>query len=93
MSIRKKKLKTLITVLSKCENNINISKNDQIQNIINDIKSSNKLKFIDICKKPYFKTIIDIVFSYYELNNRDADTELVYNYLLQLIDNSVSTEE
>ena len=92
MSTGKKKLKALLIVLSKCENNVTILGHDQVQNIINDIRSSNKFKFADICRKPYFKTILDIVFSYYEIN-RDEDTEQVYNNLLQLIETSISNDE
>ena len=91
MTSGKKKIKTLLKVLYYCENNINIKGYEQVENIINKIKNE-KIKFIDLQKTTYFKAILDIVFSYYELN-RDSDTENIYNYLLQLIETSVSTEE
>jgi len=85
MSKRKNKIKALLNVLSKCENT------DQVEIIRVSIKNE-KTKFIDLSRKPYFKDILDLVFGYYEIN-RDGETEEVYNYLLQLIDTSVSTEE
>jgi len=79
---KKKKIKTLLEILSN-------SKNEEVENIINHIKKE-KIKLSELHNKPYFNIILNIVFSYYDLN-RDKDTEELYNYLLQLIETSVSS--
>ena len=79
---KKKKIKTLLEILSN-------SKNEEVENIINHIKKE-KLKLSELHNKPYFNIILNTVFSYYDLN-RDKDTEELYNYLLQLIETSVSS--
>lgn len=86
MGENKNKIKLLFNILLKCKNNNN---SVEIENIINDIKSE-KLKFVQISKKSYFNTILNIIFSYYEIN-RDDQTEKIYNYLLELIETSVSS--
>ena len=80
---KKKKIKTLLEILSNSKNN------EEVENIINHIKKE-KIKLTELHYKPYFNTILNIVFSYYDIN-RDKDTEELYNYLLQLIDTSVSS--
>ena len=80
---KKKKIKTLLEILSNSKNN------EEVENIINHIKKE-KIKLTELYNKPYFNIILNTVFSYYDLN-RDKDTEELYNYLLQLIDTSVSS--
>ena len=80
---KKKKIKTLLEILSNSKNN------EEVENIINHIKKE-KIKLTELHNKPYFNIILNTVFSYYDLN-RDKDTEELYNYLLQLIDTSVSS--
>jgi hypothetical protein len=80
---KKKKIKTLLEILSNSKNN------EEVENIINHIKKE-KIKLTELHNKPYFNIILNTVFSYYDLN-RDKDTEELYNYLLQLIETSVSS--
>ena len=85
---KKKKIKTLLEILSNSKNNIN---HEEVDNIIYYIKKE-KIKLTELHYKPYFNTILNIVFSYYDINrDKDKDTEELYNYLLQLIDTSVSS--
>jgi len=80
---KKKKIKTLLEILSNSKNN------EEVENIINHIKKE-KIKLSELHNKPYFNIILNTVFTYYDIN-RDKDTEELYNYLLQLIDTSVSS--
>lgn len=80
---KKKKIKTLLEILSNSKNN------EEVENIIYHIKKE-KIKLTELHNKPYFNTVLNTVFTYYDIN-RDKDTEELYNYLLQLIDTSVSS--
>jgi hypothetical protein len=80
---KKKKIKTLLEILSNSKNN------EEVENIINHIKKE-KIKISELHNKAYFNIILNTVFTYYDIN-RDKETEELYNYLLQLIDTSVSS--
>ena len=92
--INKKKIVKLYKLLKTIYNyNINKKNNEIIEKNILEIQKSMKTQkyiYIHIYREKYFNELLNIIYNYYN-DTRDSETEFIYNDLLSLLENSISS--